>query len=209
MSLVLHVFPRSPRAFKVLFAANHLGIAYEMKIVNLAAGEQRTPEFTALNINQRMPVLEEGGYRLWESNAIVEYLAAKKPESGVLPQETKARLQIVKWMYWDSAHWDPAVAIFMFERVVKKIFGRGEEDPAEIARGSALLDRLAKVLDGELQQHRYVAGETLSAADLVLAGTFCHEEAARFPLEPYRAIHRWAADMKSLPAWGQTIALQR
>jgi glutathione S-transferase len=209
MTITFHAFPASPRAFKVLFTANHLDIPFELKVVNLAAGEQRTPEFTALNVNQRMPVLEEDGYTLWESNAIVEYLAAKKPESGLLPGETKARLQIVKWMYWESAHWDPAIAIFMFERVVKKIFGRGEEDPAEIARGAVLLDRLAKVLDGELQKHRYIAGDGLTAADLVLAGTFCHEEAARFPLGDYRGIQRWKADMKCLPAWKKTIALQR
>ncbi|HEY2069341.1 MAG TPA: glutathione S-transferase family protein [Rhizomicrobium sp.] len=208
MTLTLHVFPPSPRAFKVLFTANHLGIPYEMKVINLAAGEQRTEEFAALNVNQRMPVLEEDGYKLWESNAIVEYLCARKPESGVLPQELKARLQIVKWMYWESAHWDPAIAIFMFERVVKKMFGRGEEIPSEIERGTVLLDRLAKVLDGELQKHRYIAGDALTAADLVLAGTFCHAEAARFPLEPYRAIHRWAAEMQALPAWAQTIAMQ-
>jgi glutathione S-transferase len=209
MTLVIHAFPRSPRAFKVLLTANYLELPYELKVVNLQAGEQRTPEFTALNINQRMPVLEEDGYRLWESNAIIEYLAAKKPGSGLIPQETKTRLQVTKWLYWESAHWDQAMAIFLFERVVKKIFGRGEESPSEIARGTELFHRLAKVLDGELARHRYVAGDTLTAADLAISPPLSYSEAAGFPLEDYRAIQRWAEDMKSLPAWKKTIAQQQ
>lgn len=209
MSLVIHAFPRSPRAFKVLFTANYLELPFELKVVNLQAGEQRTPEFTALNINQRMPVLEEDGYVLWESNAIIEYLAAKKPAAGLIPQDLKARLQITKWLYWESAHWDQTMAIFMFERVVKKIFGRGEELPSEIARGTELFHRLAKVLDGELARHRYVAGDTLTAADLAISPPLSYSEAAGFPLEDYRAIQRWAEDMKSLPAWKRTIAQQQ
>jgi glutathione S-transferase len=209
MTLKLHLFPASPRAFKVLLAANHLGLDYEMKIVNLQAGENRTAEFTALNVNQRMPVLEEDGYSLWESDAILEYLAAKKPQAGLMPLEIKPRLQVAKWLYWDCAHWDQACAIFLFERLVKKIFGRGEASPAEIERGTVLIDRLAKVLDGELQAHRYVAGEALSLADIALAAPFCHAETARFPLEPYRGIARWVADMKALPAWDKTTALQQ
>jgi len=209
MTLKIHAFPLSPRGFKVLFAANHLGLDYELKLVNFAAGDNRTPEFTALNINQRMPVLEEDGYTLWESDAILEYLAAKKPNAGLMPLDIKPRLQVTKWLYWDCAHWDQACAIFMFERVVKKLFNRGDEDPAEIARGSLLIDRLAKVLDTELGRHRYVAGDRLTVADFALVAPLGHSETARFPLEPYRGIARWVADMKALPAWDKTTALQR
>src|SRR5208337_2534317 len=84
MTIKLHVFPPSPRAFKVLLAAHHLGIDYELKPVNLGAGDHRTPQFTSLNVNQRMPVLEDNGYVLWESNAILEYLAAHKPQIGLV-----------------------------------------------------------------------------------------------------------------------------
>ena len=75
MSLKIYAFPASPRAFKVLSFANHIGIPYEFVLCDLTNGAQRSPEFTALNINQRMPVLEEDGWSLWESNAILQYLA--------------------------------------------------------------------------------------------------------------------------------------
>jgi glutathione S-transferase len=209
VAIKLHVFPASPRAFKVLLAAQHLGIDYELKVVDLGTGQQRTPQFATLNVNQRMPVLEDDGYVLWESNAILEYLAAQKPQAALMPTELRPRLQVAKWLYWESAHWDQAIAIFMFERVVKTLFNMGTPVDSEIARGTTLLKRLGPVLDGELQKHRYIAGDTLTLADLSIISPFCHSELARFPLEPYRAIHRWVADMKALPAWSRTIALQR
>jgi glutathione S-transferase len=90
MTIRLHVFPLSPRAFKVLFAAHQIGVDYELVMVNLAAGAQRTAEYTGINPNQRMPALEDGDFKLWESNAIVQYLACLKPETGYLPDGLKA-----------------------------------------------------------------------------------------------------------------------
>ena len=159
MSLFLHAYPPSPRSFKVLLLANHLELDYQLKFVDLRAGEQRAPERAHLNINQRVPVLEDGDYLLWESNAILEYLAALRPAAGLLPQELKPRLQVTKWLYWESAHWDPACAIFIFERVVKQRFRLGEENPEEIERGKRLLVRSAQVLDAQLQTHAHIAGE--------------------------------------------------
>ena len=159
MTIKLHVFPLSPRAFKVLFAACQLGIPYETVFVDFAKQDQKSPRFTALNPNQRTPVLEDGDFVLWESNAIVQYLASLRPEAGLLPADLKARMTAVKWQFWESAHWDPACAIFMFERVVKPLFGRSETDPAELEKGEAAMARLAPVLDGQLQKTRYVAGD--------------------------------------------------
>ena len=93
MSLKLHVFPPSPRAFKVLFAANQLGVDYDLQFINLFKGEQNSPEYRALNPHGRMPTLEDDGFVLWESNAIVNYLASKKPEAGLLPHDDKERLR--------------------------------------------------------------------------------------------------------------------
>lgn len=206
MTLKLHVFPPSPRAFKVLLAAHQLGVDYEFALVDLRKGAQRAPEFSALNPNSRMPVLEEDGYVLWESNAIVEYLAAK---ANALPQEARGRLAITKWLYWESNHWDPACAIFVFERLVKAVFGLGETSASEIARGEASFARIAPVLNGELEKHRYLTGDTLTVADLAIASPFCVAEIVKYPLDEYRGIQRWRADLESLPSWKRTVALQR
>lgn len=80
----LYVFPPSPRAMKAIALAEHLQIEHETRIVDLTKGEQMKPDFTALNPNQRMPVLEDDGFVLWESNAILQYLAMKNPAGAAL-----------------------------------------------------------------------------------------------------------------------------
>ena len=208
MSLRIYAFPPSPRSFKVLWAANQLGVDYEFRLVDFAKNGQKTPEFVALNPNARAPVIDDGGFVLWESNAIVEYLASLKPQAGVMPQDVRAALQVRKWLFWESAHWDPACAVFAFERVVKPLFGLGETSQAEIERGTQLFERAGAVLDGELKKHRYVAGETLTVADLSLGAVMCIAEQARFPMENFRAIQRWQNDLKILPSWSKTVAMQ-
>ncbi|HEY4943824.1 MAG TPA: glutathione S-transferase family protein [Rhizomicrobium sp.] len=209
MTIKLHVFPLSPRAFKVLFAAGQLGIDHEMVFVDFAKQDQKSAGFTALNPNQRMPVLEDDGFVLWESNAIVQYLAAKKPESGLLPADLKERMTAVKWQFWETAHWDPACAIFMFENVVKALFGRGEPDPAELKRGTETMARLAPVLDAQLQNSRFAAGDTLTVADISLGAALVSADQAKMPLEPYRAIARWRTELAALPGWQKAAALMR
>jgi len=209
MTIRLHVFPLSPRAFKVLFAAHHLGIEHEMVFVDFAKQGQKTPGFTALNPNQRMPVLEDDGFVLWESNAIVQYLASLRPQSGLLQSDLKARMTAVKWQFWETAHFDPACAIFMFERIVKPLFGRGETSTQEIERGEELMARLCPVLDSALQTSRYVAGDTLTVADISLGATLVSADQAKMPIEPYRGIQRWRTELAQLPGWIKAASLMR
>ncbi|NGY05769.1 glutathione S-transferase family protein [Solimonas terrae] len=209
MSLKLHVFPPSPRAFKVLFAAHQLDVDYELVPVNFANGGTKTPGFTALNPNQRMPVLEHDDFSLWESNAIVQYLASLKPESGYLPADLNGRMQAIKWQFWESSHWDPACAIYMFENVVKKLFSLGEPNPAELERGRQLFARLGPVLDGQLGRTACLAGPRMTVADLSVAPSLSSAELAQMPIADYPNLQRWLAEMQALPAWGQARALQR
>lgn len=206
----IYGFPPSPRTFKVLLAANHLGLDYTLEIVDLAKGEQHAPKIAALSPHHRVPILEDDDYVLWESNAILQYFVAKKPESGLLPMhDIKAGLDVVRWLFWDSAHWDPACAIFVFEYFVKPLIGAGEPNAAEIARGTTLLNRCAGVLEHELGKHRFIAGDQLTIADFSLGSALLLAEPARYPLEAYPSIRRWHGELAALPAWQQTLATQQ
>src|SRR6516165_982462 len=124
----LYVFPPSPRAFKVMAVATYLGIEPTLHTLDLINGDQKSPEYAALNPNMRMPTLKDGDFVLWESNAIQQYLAGKKPDAGLLPRDERARLDVTRWQFWDLAHWDPACAVFAFEYVAKPLF-RGIKEP--------------------------------------------------------------------------------
>ena len=207
MSIELHVFPPSPRAFKVMAAANHLGIDHKLNFVDLRKGDQKAPAYVALNPNMRMPTLTDGDFVLWESNAILQYLAGMKPESGLLPRDERARLDVIRWQFWDLAHWDPACAIFAFEYVVKPVVLKmGEPDMAALAKGAEAFHRAARVLDGQLKGRRYVTGEALTVADFSLGAGMNLAEMANYPLEPYGEIRRWFTGLSALPAWQKTLA---
>jgi len=161
----LHVAPPSPRAFKVIAIARHLGLAFELCPVDLLNGDQFRPDFTRLNPNQKMPVLEDDGFVLWESNAIAQYLATKNPEGGLLPCTARDQADVTRWQFWDSAHWDPACATLVFERIVKKIKNQGDPTPSQVEKGEAEVRRFGGVLDTCLSGRRFLRGERLSIAD--------------------------------------------
>jgi glutathione S-transferase len=207
MTIELYAFPPSPRAFKVMVVANHLGLDWTLRPIDLVKGEQRAPEYAALNPNMRMPTLKDGDYVLWESGAILQYLAGRKPESGLLPTDEAGRLNVARWQFWDMSHWDPACAIFLFENLVKPVILKsGEPDKAQLEKGAELFHRAAKVLDGQLKRNKYVAGDRLTLADFAIGSPLHYAQMARLPLEPYGEITRWYASVRALPAWQKTLA---
>jgi glutathione S-transferase len=208
MKIKVHAFPLSPRAFKALVVANHVGVEFEFSFCDLTKGATRTPEFAAINPNQKMPVLEDGDFKLWESNAIIEYLAALKPEAGLIPADARARADVLRWMFWESTTWDSAAAILAFEQGVKPFLLGGTPDPVEVEKGLRLFTAAAAILNAHLEGREYVCGDRLSLADFSLAADLTLEPMIQLPLADYPNIRRWGARMAELPAWKQTLALR-
>jgi glutathione S-transferase len=202
----LHVFPPSPRATKVMALANHLGLDCEIRVVNLFKGEQHQPGFAALNPNERMPVLEDDGFVLWESNAILQYLAAKKPGSGLWPSDAKGQADVLRWHSWDAADWFPTCSILTFERLVKKLTGQGEPDPAQIAKGETQFHKFAKVLNAHLKGRKWLGGNQLTIADFAVGAPMATAEPAQYPVTNYPEITRWYGAIAALSAWQKALA---
>ncbi len=206
MTIELYVFPRSPRSLKVMALANHLGIDHRLHPINAAQGEHRAPAYAALNPNMRAPTLKDGNTVLWEANAILQYLALKKPESGCLPLDEPARLDVTRWQFWDLAHWDAACAIFAFEHVAKPALGMGAPDEAAIARATPAFEGAARVLDGHLKGRQFVCGDRLTVADFSLGAWMTLAERAHYPVAPFADIKRWYAELSALPGWQKALA---
>ena len=201
----LHVFPPSPRATKVLALARHLELDVEVRIVDLLKGEQNTPEFAALNPNKRMPVLEDDGFVVWESNAILQYLASKKPRSGVWPPDAKGQATVLQWHSWDASHWFPACATLAFERVLKPLTGQGEPDLVKVAEGEEAFHRCAAVLDTHLRGRKWLLDNELTIADFAVGAPLAVAQRAQYPLAKYGEIKRWYDAIASLPAWRDVL----
>jgi glutathione S-transferase len=197
----LHVFPPSPNARKVLIALAHQGIEAEIRIVDLFKGEQRSPEYLKLNPNGLMPTLEDGDFVLWESNAILQYLGAKKPETGLWPSGVRAQADVMRWVCWQLAHWGRACGTLTFENLVKQLVGMGNPDPSEVARGEQEIARFGEVLNAHLKGRDWLVGGGMTIADIAVGVWLTYWERARFPLQPFREILRWYDGLESQPAW--------
>src|SRR5580704_3144860 len=159
----MYAFASSPNCWKVLAVARELSLPVETIPVDLFKGEARTSAFLAKNPNGRVPVLEEDGFVLWESNAILAYLASRQPIPSLLPAKPRQRAEVDRWLYWESTRLSPAVWKVGYEKIVKP-FAKQTPDAALIAAGTAEFGSAARVLDDALTGKDYVAGK-LSIAD--------------------------------------------
>jgi glutathione S-transferase len=200
----LYGFPPSPNTWKVLAAARHMGLPLELEIVDLTKGQQRTNEYLALNPCGRTPVLVDGDLRLWESNAILQYLGAKAG-TPLWPEDARSRADIMRWQSWQLAHWQPSIVPFIAENVIKaQILKAGAPDQQAIAKATEAFHKEAPVLDAHLARRDYLVGDTLTLADFAVAAPLFHAERAKVPVEPYGNIRRWFARQAALPVWQET-----
>src|SRR5579859_5265886 len=142
----LYFHPPSGNSRRVLLVATHLDVPLERVVVDLTKGEQREAPHLHRNPNGRVPVLDHDGFVLWESRAIMQYLAESTPGQTLLPADPRGRAEVNRWMYWCAAHMSPANTVLVFENFVKARLGQ-TPDPAEIARGEKLVAQCAPVLD--------------------------------------------------------------
>ncbi|WP_426751324.1 glutathione S-transferase family protein [Myxococcus sp. Y35] len=199
----LYFHPMSGNSRRVLLVATHLDVPLERVLVDLPRGEQRGEAHLGRNPNGKVPVLDDDGFILWESRAIMAYLADKTPGQTLLPTDAQGRADVNRWLFWCAMHMAPAASIIVFENFVKPLTG-GQTDAAEVARGEALFAQHAPLLDAHLASRTWVAQERLTLADFSLAAAFALAGPARLPLGGYANIQAWRERVQALDAWKRT-----
>lgn len=197
----LYHFPLSSNSRRVLAVAFHLGIELELEALQLFNGEHLKPEFIKLNPNHKIPTLVDGDFILWESAAIMLYLAGKKPGNRLYSSDSREQADINRWLFWNAAHWGQACGIYIFENLIKKHTNQGEPDPVELKKADGLFHRFARVLDDHLSAHQWLSGNHLTVADYAVGAILMQADKAHFPVENYREILRWYGEIEKLDAW--------
>lgn len=153
---------------KVMWAVGELGLAHERIDAGGPYGGLDTDEFGAMNPNRRVPVIDDGGTIVWESHAIVRYLAAKYGAGTLAPDDPGIRAQSDMWMDWVLADLQPAFIGGVFWN-----FYRTPEEQRNwqlIRKGIARSTILFRLLDRQLETHAFVGGDALTMGDIP-AGT--------------------------------------
>jgi glutathione S-transferase len=181
----LYGFPPSPNTWKIRAVAAHLGLPLEVEFVDLTKGAQRVPEYLALNPVGRTPTLVDGDFVLWESAAILQYIADKKPNT-LWPNDPRTRADISRWLFWNLAHWGgESCQPLIFQRLVKKIMNMGGADAAAVEQATQCFNREAGLLEGQLAKQPYLVGTGLTLADFSIAAPLFYAKEAELPVANY------------------------
>jgi GST-like protein len=185
----------APNGRKVSIALEELGLPYEVISVDLAAGGQREESFLAMNPNNKIPVLDDDGQIVWESGAILFYLAEKY--GGLLPEDPRARMEAIQYAFFQTGGIGPNLGRLGGE--LRKPEAEHNREMMEIL--SAEVDRLFGVLDRILADGRpYLAGE-YSIGDIMHYGWLGMALELNLPLlMKHERVVAWLERIRSRPA---------
>lgn len=192
----------APNVQKVLWACEEVARPYERLDWGGPFGGNADPDYLARNPNGLIPTLEEDdGFTLWESSAIIRYLAETDPERRLIPAGPRARAVADQWMDWQIAHQGPAVRNLV---VLLRRPGPPAEE-AEVRRAADAVAEVMTVLDVRLRESRFLAGDSLSFADLP-NGVATHRWKTLPVARPaLPALEAWHAALAARPAFGRVV----
>ena len=175
---------------KVVWAAEDLGLIYTRHDAGMTFGVVNTPEYRAMNPNGLVPVIDDDGVVLWESNAIVRYLAGRYGAGSLWPQDAAERAKSDIWMDWQTTAFYAAYAD-AFRLLVRT--PPDKRDPAVIEASRAKTEVKMAMLDEHLARRAYLGGDHFGIGDLALGPTmhrWLNMPIAREPRPHVEAWHR-------------------
>ena len=195
---------------KVVWCADELGLDYERIDAGGAFGLVDSEAFFAMNPNRQIPVIEDDGFVLWESNAIVRYLSAKYGQGGVgshctlWPQDAQTLANADRWMDWQTTSLNPQISppFMQLFRVAPEA-----RDMALVAKAKIVIEAKLDVLDAHLSHHAYVAGDSFTMGDIPLGCSV--DRWFKMPLAHAAHPHvaRWYSSLRQRPGAQQVVVL--
>ncbi|SMQ69038.1 glutathione S-transferase [Altererythrobacter xiamenensis] len=203
----LHEDPRSGNCYKIKLTAALLGLPLATKQYDILQGETRTPDFLAnVNANGRIPVLEIESDQptrfLPESNAACWYLAsAANGENALIPQDSFAQADMLRWMFFEQYNHEPNIATLRFW-----LHFVGEANLSDQQRAQMMAKRIAgcdalKIMDDHLSRRNWMVGKGATLADIALFAYTHVAEEGGFGLGDYPAIEAWLGRIRALPGF--------
>jgi GST-like protein len=192
----------TPNGHKVSIALEELGLRYRLKVLDLSRNEQKAPAFLSINPNGRIPAIVDHnaeGFAVFESGAILMYLAEKTGQ--LLPQDAQGRSRVIQWLMFQMGGIGPMMgqANVFFRYFPEKI-------PAAIDRYQGESKRLFRVLDGQLADHEYLAGD-YSIADIANWAWVRTHRWSGVEIDDLPHLRRWRDAIRARPAVARGIEM--
>ncbi|MBS1969594.1 MAG: glutathione S-transferase family protein [Bdellovibrionales bacterium] len=180
------------------------GLSYQVMPLDMGNKEHKAESFLKLNPNGKVPCIIDDGFVLWESAAIVQYLAQKyKPE--MLGTSVKDKAIVQQWSFWTMTEAQPPLV----DMLIQKVFMPADKrDHALIERCEKKLPNLFAVLENSLKNTKYLTGDTYTVADVMVASATNLALGLGIDFTQYPNIKSWMAEISSRPAWRKFAELR-
>jgi GSH-dependent disulfide-bond oxidoreductase len=202
MSITLYTAP-TPNGWKISIALEEMGLPYEVRVIDFASNEQKSDWYVKINPNGRIPSLVDDGFELFESGAILIYLAEKTGK--FLPKDTQDRSRVIQWLMFQMSGVGPMMGQ---ANVFLRYFP--EKIQAAIDRYQREVTRLFGVMDMQLSSHEYIAGG-YSIADMALWPWVSGYEWSGVSVDEFAHLQRWLKQVGARPAVqaGRDVPIKR
>ncbi len=188
-------------AFRCIWLMEELGVPYEVKILDMAKGENKTPEYLKLNPNGKIPTLVDDGFVLWESMAINYYLLEKYEGVWLVGTTAQEHAQVNQWNFWFLIHLYEA-----FHPLVMQVYRKLPDSEATKRSHEELLPRYLKVLEDHLSNKEYMVLERFTLADLTGISVVKSAAFVNYDLGAYPHIRAWMEQVMARPAYQKLLA---
>jgi GST-like protein len=202
MSITLYTAP-TPNGWKISIALEEMGLPYEVRVIDFATNEQKADWYVKINPNGRIPALVDDGFELFESGAILVYLAEKTGK--FLPGDIQGRSRVIQWLMFQMSGVGPMMGQ---ANVFLRYFP--EKIQAAIDRYQREVTRLFGIMDKQLATHQYIAG-SYSIADMALWPWVSGYEWSGMSVDEFAHLKRWLTLVGDRPAVqaGRDVPIKR
>lgn len=183
----LYTFTITPNNRKVEAFVRHFDLPVDVHHVSFKDRETQSPGYLAINPMGKVPALVDGDFKLWESNAILTYLATRFPETRALPTEPQGRADVDRWLHWQSCHLMPAMGALK------------TADDKDVSAVTPLLN----ILEQQLKGREYLLGQ-LSVADFALSAYLMTKMGRQLDYSACPNVAAWRERMSSLKGFVAT-----
>ncbi len=197
MAMVFYEMALSPNAKRARLGLVETGAPFESREINLLAGEQKQDEYKKIQPLGRIPALDDDGTVIWESGAILLYLADKFPDAGLMPRGLADRGHVYQWLTFGetSIHgYMGPMGFQMFRKAPEK------RDEGILLRGRQRMPEVLEVLDRRLEGRDYLVGD-FSIADCACAPWLELAEMFGIEMEGFQNVGAWMSRMQARPSW--------
>ncbi len=202
--MLIYADPITVNCRKVLAGMAFLNAPFRRVHVDYFQGEHKGAAYLAINPNASVPALTDGSFVLWESNAILQYVADKLGRESAYPKDLQTRADINRWLLWESSSWFPNCYSFLVEHCVKPLLG-STADQAVLDAQTVQFHKLAAILNDRLARSEWVCGNQPTIADIALAAPMHLHQYQQLPLAGFSHLNRWLTErVEKLPCWHNT-----